>query len=1011
MQNHPFSRRALAVCGILLLFGFLMVRTDMGLQYVFALPPEITVNSNLDTTTSGDGACTLREAIANANADGDISGGDCAPGSGDDTIRFSPALIGQTITLSGTELFINSNVTIAGPGASQLAISGNNASRVFYIAGGTVTISGITIRDGRISAADGAGIANAGTLTLDGVTVSANSIVPGDITQGGGIFNTGTLTVTHSAVFGNAAARGGGIANVSSGAATIINTTVSTNTAETFGGGLVNADSGVMTLNHVTVVNNAALNFNGGGLEVEGNVTLQNSIIANNTDKSGANDCNYLFTQPVSQGYNLVAATGNCTTFTVAGDVTGVNPQLGGLTDNGGETQSYMPLTGSAAIDAIPVGVNGCNPAAGATDDQRGYLRVGACTIGAVEYDGIWLTMTQTVNDPTPDPAQTITYTVVVNLAPSGNVSVTDGMVLDTLPAGINFVGSITSFHGRFGQYRARRDFVEPIAVTGASGSAGTPLTLGMGITLSGGETIAFKFPVTVSIGVTGGTTIENTASMTTTEVVAPVVASTVLTVNNVAPVAMDDMPVVLEDSANTFTVRDNDFDLNGDMLTLPVVGAPDNGGSAVKNGETIDYAPAANFNGTEVFSYTLSDGVLSDTATVTVTVTPVNDAPSFTKGSDQWLLQTAGAQTFSGWATGMSAGPADESGQVLAFNTTTDHPALFAAQPAIDAASGDLTFTPVTTMSGTAIVTVTLSDDGGTANGGADTSAPQTFTITIVPGDVSGAIDPSAGGSLVYGDGTVTATVTAPGGAVGAPTTLVFDEITASAHPASPGFAFAGRFFTLSAYQNQVLQSNFTFSTPITLTLDYTADGVQFADENSLEVRYWDGSAWRTDGIALISRDTVNRRVTVTLSHLTEFALMGLSPILNIDTTVAGSVSPVAGGTLTYTLVLSNSGALTAHGVTMSDTLPSGVSFGGWVQQGAAMVAGDTVSWGAGDVVSFTAVTVAFTATITDGTQFADSVITNTARFTSTDAGSGASAATVAVGSISRVYLPLILK
>lgn len=995
MNKGHFLLRPICLFYAIFLFGIFLGWLFLP-GIAIGAPSFITVDSSADTVVSGDGFCTLREAVANINSDTDTSGGDCVSGNGIDTIRFSSALIGQTITLSGTEISITNNLSIIGLGASQLTLSANSNSRVFNVISGTVFISGMTIRDGQLTDTNGAGIANVGTLTLDRMVVTANNITGGTATQGGGIFNTGTLTVTHSAIYGNNAlgssGRGGGIASIGDTAiATIINSTISENTAAASGGGLVNADSSVMNLSFVTIVDNSATNFDGGGIEVLAATTLKNSIVANNLANGNANDCNYLFTQPTSQGYNLVEAVGNCSTFVSTGDITDSDPQLAAMADNGGDTVSFMPQNGSPTIDVIPVDVNGCNPAATATDDQRGYLRVGNCTIGAVEYNGIHLTMRKLVDDTSADPAQTVNYSTVVNLASSGNVSITHGLLLDSLPTGINFVG--------------------PITVIGTSGTAGTLPTLGHDIALSGGESITFTFPVTVSTGLAGGTTIENSTSVTTSEVVASVIASTVLTVNNVAPIAPDDTFSVLEDSGNTaFSIQDNDFDLNGDTLTVSAVGVPDNGGSTAENSGEIDYSPATNFNGTETFSYTLSDGSLSDTALVTVTVTPVNDAPSFTKGDSPWLLQTDGAQNILSWATGISVGPADELGQTLTFDVSTDQSELFTTQPAIDTVSGNLTFTPVATMSGTATMTATLSDDGGTANGGADTSAPQNVTITIVPGDVAKAVD-AIGGSLIYANGDVTGTVQFPASAVDVSTTFVYDEIAEASHPALTGYAFAGRIFTLNAYQNHVLQSNFIFSSPITLTLDYTPDDVQFADENSLEVRYWNGSAWASDGITLLQRDTINHRITVSVSHLSEFALMGLSPILNVDTTVSGEVSPVAGGTLTYTIALSNRGALTAHSITMSDTLPSGVNFGGWVQQGAAMVASDVVSWGISDVVSFTTITIAFTATVSNGEIFADSTITNTARFVSADAGTGSSAAMVSVGNISRIYLPLILK
>jgi hypothetical protein len=82
-------------------------------------------------------------------------------------------------------------------------------------------------------------------------------------------------------------------------------------------------------------------------------------------------------------------------------------------------------------------------------------------------------------------------------------------------------------------------------------------------------------------------------------------------------------------------------------------------------------------------------------------------------------------------WATNIKAGPADESGQALNFVVTNDNNSLFSNQPAI-APDGTLTYTPADNANGTATVSVTLKDNGGTANGGDDTSETKTFTITV---------------------------------------------------------------------------------------------------------------------------------------------------------------------------------------------------------------------------------------------------------------------------------------
>ena len=103
-------------------------------------------------------------------------------------------------------------------------------------------------------------------------------------------------------------------------------------------------------------------------------------------------------------------------------------------------------------------------------------------------------------------------------------------------------------------------------------------------------------------------------------------------------------------------------------------------------------------------------------------------------------MAVNAGAQTVPGWATEISAGPAneaDESRQTVSFNITNNtNPGLFSVAPAVDP-SGQLTYTPAADTSGSADITLEIMDNGGTdtngdGNVGVDTSAPQTFTITV---------------------------------------------------------------------------------------------------------------------------------------------------------------------------------------------------------------------------------------------------------------------------------------
>jgi hypothetical protein len=195
-------------------------------------------------------------------------------------------------------------------------------------------------------------------------------------------------------------------------------------------------------------------------------------------------------------------------------------------------------------------------------------------------------------------------------------------------------------------------------------------------------------------------------------------------------PTAVNDTKTVAEDAgATTIDVLANDTDPDGGPKSIASVTQPTNGTVVITNsGADLTYTPNANFCSAtaDTFTYTLTPG--SSSATVSVTVTCVNDPPSFTKGADQTVLEDAGAQTVSPWATAISAGPPDESGQTLTFVVTNNTNAtLFSAGPAV-ASDGTLTYTPAANANGTATITLKLTDGGG----GTNESPTQSFVINV---------------------------------------------------------------------------------------------------------------------------------------------------------------------------------------------------------------------------------------------------------------------------------------
>ncbi len=223
----------------------------------------------------------------------------------------------------------------------------------------------------------------------------------------------------------------------------------------------------------------------------------------------------------------------------------------------------------------------------------------------------------------------------------------------------------------------------------------------------------------------------------------------------NTAPLATDQTATTDEDKAVNVILRATDADREN--LSFEAV-APNNGTlGAITSVDcpqpttldercaSVTYTPNANYYGSDSFTYKVTDGQkYNDTATVSISINPVNDAPGFTKGADQTVNEDAVAQSVSNWATNISAGPSNESGQQVSFDVTNNNPTLFSAAPQI-APDGTLTYTPAKDAYGSATVSVKARDDGGTDNGGVDTSTAQTFTISINPVNDAPSFTPGA--------------------------------------------------------------------------------------------------------------------------------------------------------------------------------------------------------------------------------------------------------------------------
>lgn len=400
-----------------------------GICFVFCLSLNIfsatyTVTKIADTNdgTCDVADCSLREAVAAANASAD-----------NDIIVFAAMFAGaQTITLSGTDIQINNNgtLTITGPGAHRLTVSGNNQSRIFTNnLDATTTISGIrltrgngvsTVQTGRA----GAIYNNDGFLTLEAVVIEGNSAA-----NGGGTNNAGAgsiMTIRNSVIANNTATgAGGAMQNFSTSNLHLYNTTINNNTCNSTltGGGGIQAN-GFLTMSNVTFSGNNANGGDGGGIYYNGGgLAMNNVTIAGNTASGGgsggmhkststlnANVRNSVFAGNTggaspdvtgaisSQGNNIIRTVGTSTGW-VASDLQNVDPLLSPLGYYGSGVPYRMThalLNTSPAINAgqncvVDLTCGTINPLVALTTDERGAARVGNVDIGAYEVNSTYV--------------------------------------------------------------------------------------------------------------------------------------------------------------------------------------------------------------------------------------------------------------------------------------------------------------------------------------------------------------------------------------------------------------------------------------------------------------------------------------------------------------------------------------------------------------------------------------------------------------------------------------------
>jgi len=458
------------------------------------------------TTLDDSGPGSLRQAIA-----------DAAPG---DTIDFA---VTGTITLTNGQLVLEKDLTINGPGTTNITVSGNNASRVFFITNSTVTVAKLTIADGNSDAGSGVCISS-GNATIRDSTITRNAGY-----RGGGIFNDGRLTIISSTISSNWGHYGGGISGQNYPSETaIINCTVSGNEARELGagGGICLQSYARMTLSNCTVSANSA--YNGGGIAAASiyPLALRNSVVAGNSATLGP-DCWSSGTGLDSQDYNFIANTNGCViTGATTHDIYNQDPMLGPLADNGGPTMTHALLPGSPAIDA---GLSGR-----VATDQRGQARpvdfplianagdgdgsdIGAYEVRDLPQTGPLFTVNSTddVDDGVPGVLhcslrEAIAYAApgdTIDFAVTGTITLTSGELVITNDLTINGPGATNLTVSGNNASRVFSFNSVTASISGLTVANGRPSTYGgAGINNTGGSLVVSNCSVTAnSAGMSGG--------------------------------------------------------------------------------------------------------------------------------------------------------------------------------------------------------------------------------------------------------------------------------------------------------------------------------------------------------------------------------------------------------------------------------------------------------------------------------------------------------------------------